>query len=71
MFLDKKLTEEQLTNVVKHSTFRNMKLIPQANYESVTDDLLNRNKGTFMRKGEILVTIMLLSVWLNFLDIKR
>ncbi|XP_074539189.1 amine sulfotransferase-like [Halichoeres trimaculatus] len=52
-FLGKDLTEEQLTNVVKHSTFKNMKKIPQASYEQVSVDLLNHSKGMFMRKGTI------------------
>ncbi|XP_010745095.1 amine sulfotransferase [Larimichthys crocea] len=53
LFLGKELTDEQLANVVKHSTFNNMKKIPQANYEQVPGDLLNHHQGTFMRKGTI------------------
>ncbi|KAM4632841.1 amine sulfotransferase-like [Polymixia lowei] len=53
LFLDKDLTDEQLANVVEHSTFRNMKQIPQANYELISDDLLDHDKGSFMRKGTI------------------
>ncbi|XP_067458649.1 amine sulfotransferase-like [Thunnus thynnus] len=53
LFLGKELTDEQLTNVVKYSTFNNMKKIPQANYEQISLDLLNHNQGTFMRKGII------------------
>ncbi|XP_056236940.1 amine sulfotransferase-like isoform X1 [Seriola aureovittata] len=52
-FLGKELTDEQLANVVKHSTFKNMKKIPQANYEQVPGDLLNHHQGRFMRKGTI------------------
>ncbi|XP_019946652.1 amine sulfotransferase-like isoform X2 [Paralichthys olivaceus] len=52
-FLGKELTDEQLANVVKHSTFNNMKRIPHANYEQVPGDLLNHHQGTFMRKGTI------------------
>ncbi|KAM6994700.1 amine sulfotransferase-like [Tautogolabrus adspersus] len=51
--LGKDLTEEQLADVVKHSTFKNMKKIPQASYEQVSDDLLNHSQGRFMRKGTI------------------
>uniref|UniRef100_UPI0037E91CBD amine sulfotransferase-like n=1 Tax=Semicossyphus pulcher TaxID=241346 RepID=UPI0037E91CBD len=51
--LGKNLTEEQLSDVVKHSTFTNMKKIPQASYEQVSDDLLNHQQGNFMRKGTI------------------
>ncbi|XP_076004594.1 amine sulfotransferase-like isoform X2 [Genypterus blacodes] len=53
LFLGKELTDEQLASVVKHSTFNNMKKIPQASYEQVSSDLLNHNQGTFMRKGTI------------------
>ncbi|XP_030249975.1 amine sulfotransferase-like [Sparus aurata] len=53
LFLGKELTGEQLANVVRHSTFNNMKKIPQANYEQVSGDLLNHRQGTFMRKGTI------------------
>ncbi|XP_041649036.1 amine sulfotransferase-like [Cheilinus undulatus] len=52
-FLGKDLTEEQLANVVKHSTFKNMRKIPQASYEQISDDLLNHSQGRFMRKGTI------------------
>ena len=52
LFLGKILTDEQLTEVVKHSTFKNMRVIPQANYEMVPDDLLNHHNGKFMRKGK-------------------
>ncbi|KAM7420102.1 hypothetical protein PAMA_014690 [Pampus argenteus] len=53
LFLGKELTDKQLANVVKHSTFNNMKKIPQASYEQVSLDLLNHHQGTFMRKGII------------------
>ncbi|KAM4580367.1 amine sulfotransferase-like [Odontesthes bonariensis] len=53
LFLGQELTDEQLANVVKHSTFKNMKKIPQASYEQVPENLLNHHLGTFMRKGTI------------------
>lgn len=52
-FLGKDLSEEQLDSVVKHSTFTNMRKIPQANYEQVPGELLNHHQGKFMRKGTI------------------
>ncbi|XP_010767841.1 amine sulfotransferase-like [Notothenia coriiceps] len=52
VFLEKELNPEQLANVVKHSTFNNMKKIPKANYEQVPDDLFSHHKGRFMRKGK-------------------
>ncbi|XP_024917530.1 amine sulfotransferase-like isoform X2 [Cynoglossus semilaevis] len=51
LFLGKQLTDKELANVVKHSTFNNMRKIPQANYEQVPVDLLNHHQGKFMRKG--------------------
>ena len=59
MFLGKNLTDAQLTEVVKHSTFQNMRVIPQANYEMVPDDLLNHHDGKFMRKGKGLSALAL------------
>ncbi|XP_030640646.1 amine sulfotransferase-like [Chanos chanos] len=53
LFLGKHLTEQELANVVEHSTFHNMKHNPQANYQMVSDTLLNHQKGTFMRKGTV------------------
>ncbi|XP_034467770.1 amine sulfotransferase-like isoform X1 [Hippoglossus hippoglossus] len=53
LFLGKEMTDEQLANVVKHSTFNIMKKIPHANYEQVPGDLLNHHQGRFMRKGTI------------------
>ncbi|KAL6108714.1 uncharacterized protein ACO6RY_11998 [Pungitius sinensis] len=52
-FLGSELTDEQLADVVKHSTFNNMKKIPQANYERVPSHLLSHQEGMFMRKGTI------------------
>ncbi|XP_078109776.1 amine sulfotransferase-like [Sander vitreus] len=53
VFLGKELSAEQLASVVKHSTFSNMKKIPQANYEQVSGELLSHQQGAFMRKGTI------------------
>uniref|UniRef100_A0A8D3E5Z8 Sulfotransferase n=1 Tax=Scophthalmus maximus TaxID=52904 RepID=A0A8D3E5Z8_SCOMX len=53
VFLGKELTDEQLANVVKHSTFDNMKAMPPANYENVSGELLNHHQGRFMRKGTV------------------
>lgn len=61
-FLGKDLTDQQQANVVKYSTFRNMKQIPQANYRLVSDQLLDHQKGTFMRKGNITLVVTVLCV---------
>ncbi|XP_067881744.1 amine sulfotransferase-like isoform X2 [Heterodontus francisci] len=47
-FLGKELDDEKLDTVVKHCTFKNMKMNPMANYENVE----NKNaSGAFLRKG--------------------
>ncbi|KAK5922805.1 hypothetical protein CgunFtcFv8_020040 [Champsocephalus gunnari] len=53
VFLEKELNPEQLANVVKHSTFNNMKMIPNANYQHVPEYMFSHHEGTFMRKGTI------------------
>lgn len=52
-FLGVDLTQDQLNDVVKHSTFKNMKQIPQASYEQVPGNVFDTRKGHFMRKGTI------------------
>ena len=51
VFMERELTDEQLANVVKYSTFKNMKTIPQANYEHLSSKLFSHHQGRFMRKG--------------------
>uniref|UniRef100_A0A665TNU7 Sulfotransferase n=1 Tax=Echeneis naucrates TaxID=173247 RepID=A0A665TNU7_ECHNA len=53
LFLGKDLTNEEQANVVKHSTFKKMKDIPQANYKQVSEEMFNHQNGMFMRKGTI------------------
>ncbi|KAF3691420.1 Amine sulfotransferase [Channa argus] len=53
LFLGEELSDEELSNTVKHSTFSNMRKIPQASYEQVPGDLLDHHQGRFMRKGTI------------------
>ncbi|KAK1170411.1 amine sulfotransferase-like [Acipenser oxyrinchus oxyrinchus] len=52
-FLGKQLDEQQIDSVVKHCTFKQMKTNPNANYESVSQSLLNHKEGAFMRKGTV------------------
>uniref|UniRef100_A0A673KLV8 Sulfotransferase n=1 Tax=Sinocyclocheilus rhinocerous TaxID=307959 RepID=A0A673KLV8_9TELE len=52
-FLGRNLTPQQLNDVVEHSTFKNMKNNPQANYQQVPVNLLNHQQGAFMRKGTV------------------
>ncbi|XP_050986703.1 amine sulfotransferase-like isoform X1 [Labeo rohita] len=52
-FLERDLTTQQLNDVVEHSTFKNMKTNPQANYQQVPVILLNHQLGAFLRKGTV------------------
>ncbi|XP_055020311.1 amine sulfotransferase-like isoform X2 [Boleophthalmus pectinirostris] len=51
-FLEIELTEDELQNVVKHSTFENMKQNPKANYKNMAI-LLDSTQGSLLRKGTI------------------
>uniref|UniRef100_A0A8C0FBM1 Sulfotransferase n=1 Tax=Bubo bubo TaxID=30461 RepID=A0A8C0FBM1_BUBBB len=50
-FLGKKLSEEEVDSVVRQATFENMRKDPRANYENLPDDIVEKNKGSFLRKG--------------------
>ncbi|KAL8186431.1 UNVERIFIED_CONTAM: hypothetical protein K2H54_070361 [Gekko kuhli] len=52
-FLGKKLTEEELQVVVDKATFDKMRRDPRSNYEHMPNDLLEKGKGHFLRKGTV------------------
>ncbi|NWQ76964.1 ST3A1 sulfotransferase, partial [Columbina picui] len=52
-FLGKKLSEEEVDSVVRQATFENMKKDPRANYENLPEELAEKKKGTFLRKGTV------------------
>ncbi|XP_054052804.1 amine sulfotransferase-like [Rissa tridactyla] len=52
-FLGKKLSEEEVDSVVRQATFENMRKDPRANYENLPDDLVAKDKGSFLRKGTV------------------
>ncbi|XP_053315530.1 amine sulfotransferase-like [Spea bombifrons] len=52
-FLGKELDEDSLDIVVKNATFKEMKKDPRANKENLPEDVFEKNKGEFMRKGTI------------------
>ncbi|KAM6460347.1 amine sulfotransferase-like isoform 1-T3 [Liasis olivaceus] len=52
-FLGKKLTEEEVDDVVDKATFDNMKMDSRANYTSMPADIIDCSKGDFLRKGTI------------------
>ncbi|XP_032848765.2 amine sulfotransferase [Tyto alba] len=52
-FLDRKLSEEEVDSVVRQATFENMRKDPRANYENLPDDIIDKDKGSFLRKGTV------------------
>ncbi|NXI91852.1 ST3A1 sulfotransferase, partial [Psophia crepitans] len=52
-FLGKKLSEEEVDSVVRQATFENMRKDPRANYDNLPDDIVVKDKGSFLRKGTI------------------
>ncbi|KAL6467440.1 hypothetical protein MHYP_G00231170 [Metynnis hypsauchen] len=53
VFLGKNLSENELEDVVKHSTFKNMLNNDQANYRQISSSLLDQQNGSFLRKGTV------------------
>ncbi|XP_066508811.1 amine sulfotransferase-like [Hoplias malabaricus] len=52
-FLGRSLSESEMENVVKHSTFKNMIHNQQANYSLIPSSLLDQEQGRFLRKGTV------------------
>ncbi|KGL85826.1 Amine sulfotransferase, partial [Charadrius vociferus] len=52
-FLGKKLSDEDVDSVVRQATFENMRKDPRANYENLPDDIVAKDKGSFLRKGTV------------------
>ena len=52
-FLGKKLSEEEVDSVVRQATSENMTKDPRANYENLPDDIVVKDKGSFLRKGKV------------------
>ncbi|XP_048361635.1 amine sulfotransferase-like [Sphaerodactylus townsendi] len=52
-FLGRKLTEEELQTVVDMATFDKMRLDPRSNYEKLPVNVMDKDKGCFLRKGTV------------------
>ncbi|XP_075718415.1 amine sulfotransferase-like [Rhinoderma darwinii] len=52
-FVDITLDEEAIDTVVERATFKKMKHDPLANYTFLPNDILDRSKGAFLRKGTV------------------
>ncbi|XP_051575663.1 sulfotransferase 2B1-like [Myxocyprinus asiaticus] len=50
-FLGRQLSGDALDRVVDHCTFKNMKTNTMSNYSLVPQDVMDRNKSSFLRKG--------------------
>lgn len=50
-FLQSPLTENELSSCVKHCSFSSMKDNQMVNYTLVPAEIMDPNKGAFMRKG--------------------
>ncbi|XP_041425583.1 sulfotransferase 2B1-like [Xenopus laevis] len=50
-FLGKELNDEEIDSVVKYSSFKVMKENKMSNFTQIPDDVLDKSRGTFMRKG--------------------
>ena len=75
-FLGKKLTEEEVDEVVDKATFDKMRKDGRANYKHLSSDLVDHTRGGFLRKGKTVASPRTCLhglfwsglVWVNFGD---
>lgn len=49
--MGRSLPEETLDRIVQHTSFKEMKKNPMANYSTIPCDIMDHNISAFMRKG--------------------
>ena len=54
-FLGRKASDELVDQIIKHTSFQEMKNNPSTNYTTLPDEVMNQKVSPFMRKGEMLM----------------
>lgn len=47
--------DDEVNNCVKHCSFSSMKDNKMVNYTQIAEEIMDHSKGSFMRKGGVLV----------------
>lgn len=51
-FVGRSLSEETVDHIVQHTSFKEMKKNPMANYTTIPTEIMDHSISAFMRKGE-------------------
>lgn len=57
-FLQCPLMEDEVNSCVTHCSFSSMKDNKMVNYTQIAEEIMDHSKGSFMRKGGVLVDYM-------------